>query len=184
MSSEVIEVAREIQIQNILVAIANGTPKVAACKAGGLDIATFNKWIARSPELIQEVRSISRTKFLDSIDAIEESRLKNLGAKLTFLDELREVINDPNAEFERRKKAYQLLLRGDKDLREAMDLILPVVKETGPSGPPKMEADIAQDFLKQLSEGANLVRVTKTTTVEVGQAGAEIIEGTVSNPAS
>lgn len=172
MSNDIVAVTDEFQAQQVIEKMFQGQTKKAACAEVGISTKTFDRFVAASPQFVREVQATIRSQFAEYIDQISETRRKNLRAILNFSEDLRnemllaETIGG-------KVDAFSALLKLEKQLAASMEHILPAIKETGPSGPPKIDDDAAAAILAKLS-GADLVTVTKTTTVEL--AHPEVIQ--------
>ncbi len=172
MSNDIIAVTDEFQATQVVEKMFQGQSKKAACAEVGISTKTFDRFIGSSPQIVRDVQAAVRSQFAEYIDQISETRRKNLEAILKFSEDLR--INMLLAETtEDKLSAFNALVKLEKQLAVSMEHILPIVKETGPSGPPKIDDDAAALILAQLS-GADLVKVTKVTTLEM--AHPELIE--------
>jgi CRP-like cAMP-binding protein len=184
MTNDIVQVTTESQVQNAISYMLEGKNKKDACAEAKISTKTFDRFLAASPEFVLQVQQSIRSQFADQIDQISETRQKNLASILEFSETLREEMLAAE-DSEDRIKAFQALLKLEVQLQKTMEQILPVIKETGPSGPPKIEDGDALRILGELGKGAERVMITHTTTVELNQTGSDstagdVIEGSIS----
>lgn len=174
--NSITQLTTESKVQEAILLQLEGTCKTKkeACERVGISTFTFDRYVSANPQLIQLLRQKNAAEFLNRVDLITQNRAKNLDAFLEFSDTLRNEMLG-GEDIKSQIAAMQALLKNDAQIVRALEQALPPDKEALPAGPGKIDDDAAQLLLKQLSEGANLVKVTKTTTVEVNQP--EVIEG-------
>lgn len=171
--------------------------KKEACEQVGISTRAFDRFIVSNPEMVQLMQQSIRSHFASRLDQMTENSVKNLDAFLAISDTLRNEllanVSTPNnvvaMDIDNVSKIVAVLDKIEKRVIDTRAQVLPVIK-TAELPPPPSEVDdaVIQQLLK--SPGAQLtkaIRVTRSTTVEMGQASTgeprEIIEGTVS-PAS
>jgi hypothetical protein len=165
--SEIATLSTETQVrQVILLMLEQGMTRTAACKEVGIPTRTYDRYVASNPQLINQVRQKINADFLNRLDEINENRLKNLAAFLEFSEDLRASMLAPGYELKDNLGAFNALLKLDAHLTKTTEGMLPVEKKEGPAGPARLDDEQALAILAQL-RGADLVKVTRTTTLEV-----------------
>jgi len=174
-TNAITEVVREEKILKVMDLLFSGKNKKDACAEVGIDLWTFDRYVAQSPELIRTIQSAIRTSFSSLIDGITESRRKNVE---TLLNEAEEIRTSLSAGILDRDKYIASLLKIDAHLGKTMDFIYPVIKEPVDEKPSDKTNDAKAMEILATVKGAKLTMVETKRIVTIEQEDqTEIIEG-------
>lgn len=169
--SETKDLVRQNTAVTVLELMFSGKTKAEACKTAGITERTFDNIISAFPELTESFSVLIRARLMQFSENLSQQRVENTKSISTFMESLREIMEDDEEELNVRVKAFNSLVKADKHAAAIFKYLLPAApptKETDPEPGVTIPdaAKIAGAEIMKSFEGANLREIKITATIE------------------
>lgn len=176
---------KDLVRQDAMIEVINlmflGSTKKDACEQTGIDIKVFDRAVASYPELLQEMGRLIRARLANVLEDITEQRVMNAKALTGFMEDLREILEDDEEDWNERVKAFAALIKADKHFAGIMKNLLPAnieFEEKEPEPGVDITKKVQGNVIGNL-KGAKLREVTITAKMQDDEQ--DFIEGDFSD---